>query len=76
VVLEERAQVLAGGLEVLFGQPDHERLGKLKEAAAFSPVVGGDPGTLGDWFQRNVALEIERPGGALGSDLLVLKFRR
>src|SRR5271156_1668157 len=75
VVLEERAQVLRGGLEVLAGQPDENRLGDLEEATALAPVEAGDLSTAVDRLQRGVDLDVERPAGALGGELLVLGQR-
>src|SRR5271168_1192948 len=72
VVFQERAQILRGGLEVLLGQSDQERLGDLEEAAAFAPVVAGDLGTAVDGLQRGVDLDVDRPGSALRGELLVL----
>src|SRR5580704_4023588 len=75
LVFQERAQVLRGGLEVLAGQPDENRLGDLEEAAAFAPVEAGDLGTAVDRLQSGVDLDVERAASALGGELLVLGQR-
>lgn len=72
MVFQERAQVVRGGLEVPLGQPDHERLGQLEEAPALTAVEARDLGARGHRFHRGVDLDVERPGGALGRELLVL----
>src|ERR1700722_7736901 len=75
LVFQERAKVLRGGLEVLAGQPDENRLGDLEEAAAFAPVEAGDLGTAVDRLQSGVDLDVERAAGALGGEPLVLGQR-
>ena len=72
VIFQERAQVVRGSLEVLPGQPDHERLGQLEETPALAAVEAGHPGTRRHRFHRGVDLDVERPGRALGRELLVL----
>jgi len=56
MVFQQSAQVLRGGLEVLLGLPDQERLGHLEQAAAFSPVKARHLGAFRHWLQRGVDL--------------------
>src|SRR5580693_8447142 len=71
-VLHKRAQVVCGGLPELLAQADHERLGELEEPVALSPAGGGNPGPLRHRLHHGVGLQVERPGTALGGEVLVL----
>jgi hypothetical protein len=75
VVLQQSTQVLRRGFEVLLGQPDHERLGQLEEAAALAAVDASHLGARRHRFHRGVDLDIQGPAGALGRELLVLAQR-
>src|SRR5579859_7124094 len=71
-VFHEGAQVLGGGFPELLAQADDQRLGELEEPAALAAAGGGDAGPFRGRLQYRVGLQVERPVGHLGGEVLVL----
>src|SRR5437667_7587426 len=72
VLFQEGLEVLARGLDLLFGQPDDQRLGELEKAAAICPAAERQPGARARWLKHLVDLQMERPPRCRRGELLVL----